>query len=74
MTNLLPIGPATLILQNVVWAVPGVSCNIQTTAVLQSSLTVAGTYSNFASDIVTGCFVKCITGNATVTLRKNGVG
>lgn len=74
MTNEIPIGPTTLILQNVVWAIPAVSCNIQTSAALASSLTVGGTYTAFTSDIVTGCFVKCTTGNATVTLRKNGVG
>lgn len=69
----IPIGPATAILQNVVWAMPATSVTVQTTAALESSLEVGGTFTAFTSPVCTGAFVRCPTGNATVTLRRNTV-
>lgn len=72
MTSI-PIGIATTILQNVEYALPGVSVEIDTSAALQSSILQGGTYTAFTSGIVTGCFIKCTTGDAIVTLRRNCV-
>jgi hypothetical protein len=60
-------------LQNIEYAVPPFSVQIQCSAALESSLSLGGTYTAFTSNLVTGCFVKCTTGNSTVTLQKNGV-
>jgi hypothetical protein len=73
MTSI-PIGVQTVLTQNVVYGMPAASVEITTTAALQSSLTEGGTFTAFTSAIVTGCFVKCTTGSATVMLRKNTVG
>lgn len=73
MTSI-PIGVPTTITQNVVYALPSVSVEIATTAALQSSLEEGSGFTAFTSGIVTGIFIRCTSGNATVTLRKNGVG
>lgn len=70
----IPIGIPTTITQNVEYAVPPFSVNVQTSTALQSALSLGGTYTAFTAGIITGCFVKCTSGNAIVTLRKNGVG
>lgn len=68
----IPIGPSTTLTQNVVYALPAVSCEIITSLALQSSLDGTN-FTAFTSGIVNGAFVRCTTGNAVVTLRKNGV-
>jgi hypothetical protein len=73
-TITIPCGVPTTILQDVEYSVPPVSVWCQTTNALQSSLTLGGTYANFVSGIISGCFIKCAVGSAVVTLRENGVG
>lgn len=70
----IPVGPATVLTQNVVYALPAVSVVIQTTAALESSILEAGPFSAFTTSIATGCFVRCTTGNATVKLKDNTAG
>jgi hypothetical protein len=73
-TTSIPIGPPFEMLQNVEYALPAVSCFVlSVTAAIQTSLTLGGTYTTTNSPILTGAFVRCATGNATITLRKNGV-
>ena len=72
MTSI-PIGVTVVLTQNVVYGMPAMSVEIQTTAALQSSLDNS-TFTAFTSAIVTGAFVKCTSGAATVRLRDNNVG
>lgn len=74
VVNAIPVGVTVTILQNVVYALPTVSVEISTTAALESAITEALGFTAFTSGIVNGCFIRCTTGNATVRLRKNGVG
>ena len=67
----IPIGVETVLTQNVVYAVPSQSVEFESTASLESSLLSDSGFVAFAARIVTGCFVRCTTANATVTLRKN---
>lgn len=73
-TMTIPIDRPTAITQNIVYAIPPISVEVQTTNALQSSLFVDTGFSSFAAAIITGCFIRCTVGNATVTLRKNAVG
>lgn len=74
IVNSIPVGVQTTLLQNVEYAVPSMSVWVQTTRALQSSAEgIGGAYNAFTSSILTGISVKCTTGDAVVTLRKNGV-
>ncbi|MET0787076.1 MAG: hypothetical protein ABWY25_10255 [Paenisporosarcina sp.] len=74
-TTAISIGPQFTMTQNIVFALPGVSVEVvQLSAAIETSLEVAGTFTATTSTILTGAFVRCTTGNATITLRKNGVG
>lgn len=74
MVTSIPIGQTVVLTQNVVYGMPAMSVEIETTAALESSLTEGGTFTAFTSAIVTGAFVKCTSGAATVRLRDNNVG
>lgn len=75
MTIEIPIGPQFTMTQNVEYALPAVSVEvIQLSAAIQTSLTIGGSYTATTSTILTGAAIKCTTGDATITLRKNGVG
>ncbi len=75
MTEEIPIGPQFTMLQNVEYALPGVSVEvIQLSAAIQTALVAGGSYTATTSTILTGAAAKCTSGNATITLRKNGVG
>jgi hypothetical protein len=73
-TTLVSCGPPTTLTQNQVYAVPAVSCDIQSTIALESALLAVGPWTAFTSALVTGAFIRCTTGNAVVTLRQNAVG
>lgn len=75
-TTAITIGPQFSMTQNEIYALPAVSVEIiqLTGAVLQTSLEAATNFANISTTIVTGAFARVITGNATITLRKNGVG
>lgn len=74
-TTLITVGPQFTMTQNVVYALPGISVEVsQLSAAIQTSLEVGGTFTATTSPILTGAFARCTTGNATITLRKNGVG
>lgn len=74
-TESIPIGPQYTLVQNVEYALPSVSCVvIQLSAAIETSLQLGGTYTATTSPVLTGGYVRCTTGNATITLRKNGVG
>lgn len=75
-TTAISIGPQFTMLQNVVYALPSVSVEVieLTGAVLQTSLLIGASFSNTSSTIITAVFARVVTGNATITLRKNGVG
>lgn len=68
-----PIGQTVTLTQNQVYALPAVSVEAQTSLQLQTSLQVGSGFANATSNILTGAWVRCTTGNAVVTLRKNGV-
>ncbi len=68
-----PIGQTVTLTQNQVYALPAVSVEAQTSLQLQTSLQVGAGFANATSTILTGAWVRCATGNAVVTLRKNGV-
>lgn len=71
----IPIGPQFSMTQNIEYALPAVSVEVsQLSAAIQTALQSGGTYTATTSPILTGAFVRCTTGNATITLRKNGVG
>lgn len=71
---LLPIGIPYTMTQDIEYAVPPMSIEIQSNNILQSSLTLGGSYSNVTTSLIVACFLKCVVGAAIVTLRKNGVG
>jgi len=74
MTTAITIGPQFTMLQNVEYALPVISVFVaQLSAAIQTSLTKGGSYTATTSPVLTKCFIKCTTGNATITLRKNGV-
>ena len=73
-TTAISIGPPFEMIQNVEYALPAVSCSVlSVTAAIQTSMTIGGTYTTTTSPILTGMFIRCATGNATIILRKNGV-
>lgn len=74
MITSIPIGVTVVLTQNQEYGMPAMSVEIVTDRALQSSLTEGGTYTAFTSAIVTGAFVKCTSGAATVRLRDNNVG
>lgn len=74
-TAAITIGPQFTMLQNVEYALPTISVMVvQLSAAIETAFALGGTYTATASPILTGAFARCTTGNATITLRKNGVG
>lgn len=71
MTTSIPIGVQTALLQNVVYAMPTVSCVIQTSSALETSLEVGGTFTAFSTATVVGAFIRCTVTAPLVTLRKD---
>jgi hypothetical protein len=71
----IPFGPQFSMLQNVAYTLPSADSVqvIQVSAAIQTSLD-GSTWTTTNSSILSGIFVRCATGNATITLRKNGVG
>lgn len=69
----IPIGPAVVLTQNTVYALPAVSCIINSTLALESSIDGVS-FTAFTSAIATGCFVRCTTGSPTVKLKDNTAG
>lgn len=73
-TELIQIGPATPILQGVVYSIPSIPVEITSGAVVQSSILYTGPFTNISNGLMNGCFIKCVTGNTTVTLKKKVIG
>lgn len=73
-TELIQIGPATPILQGVVYSIPSIPVEITAGAVVQSSILYTGPFTNISNGLMNGCFIKCVTGNTTVTLKKKVIG
>lgn len=69
----IPIGVTVTLEEDVVYAVPSLSVEIETDTELESSLFEDSSFAAFTSAILTGCFVRCTTGDAIVFLRKNVV-
>lgn len=78
-TQLLSIGPPMPLVQNQIYALPSVSCDLfaDTAATLQVSNTLAFT-ANQALTLtngvspVAGGFLKCTTAGAIISLKKRG--
>lgn len=74
-TTAISVGPQFTMTQNVVYALPGISVEVvQLSAAIETSLELAISFAATTSTILTGAYARCTTGNATITLRKNGVG
>jgi hypothetical protein len=70
----IPLGPSTLILQNVVYALPAKLCTILSSAAIDGS-TDGSTWSAITGANTVGAstaasFIRCTTGNTTVTCKS----
>ena len=78
-TQSIPIGPPTPLVQNQVYALPGVSCDVfaDTAATLQVSNSLAFTNSiplvltNGVSPVA-GAFIRATSAGAVISLKKRG--
>lgn len=70
MTQSIPLGPATSITQNVVYALPSRACIIASDAAVDVSQSIGGPFTAYTAGLVTaGSFVRCISGNTVITCK-----
>ena len=68
--NQILIGSTTPILQNVIYAVPSIPVEITSGAVVQSSILSTGPFTNVQNGLITGRFIRCLTGDTTVICKE----
>jgi hypothetical protein len=68
--QVLAIGVNEPIAQNVVYGIPAVLVSVNASAQIQSSILPSGPFANISNGPMTGCYIRCTGGSATVLLSK----